>query len=65
MEVLPGVVVAGLGPAVSVRGIVVEGEEVWVGGAVVGVREAGVWVGVFTPLQAATANRSKTIVFFI
>jgi hypothetical protein len=48
-----------------VRGIVVEGEEVWVGGAVVGVREAGVWVGVFTPLQAATANTSKTIVLFI
>jgi hypothetical protein len=50
---------------VSVRGIVVEGEEVWVGGAVVGVRETGVWVGVFTPLQAATAITSQTIIFFI
>ena|SRR5687768_17293952 len=64
-EGVAGVSVTAAGLDVSEAETVVGGEDVCVSGMMVGVSEVEVWVGVFTPLQAATAATSKTINFFI
>ena len=61
----PGVAVEGMGLDGSVTVRVVEGEFVGVAETIVGVREAEVWVGVSTPLQAAMARTSNSMNLFI
>ena len=64
MVVVAGVSVDGTGLDVSVAETVA-GAEVCVEETVVEVDVTGVWVGVITPLQAATVRTKITINFFI